>query len=244
VIVFTVFLGSSFRLATLCALVLPACFVLNYTVMITDPRITRDQDLSTSGVVAEPRDGVRKRTTQSTGVDSDSSSGNDSDVELLLHSSTSRSASSTSPTTASASYGSSSTPPPVEEEDLSLAASSMTARERLSATVALWPFMVPLFVVYFAEYAMQSGAWAAIGASLTYLLTHLLTYLLTHSLTHSLTHLFTRSYANVLSLPTNILILPLARSFTHSSMVSCCVGFPVDSENARDLFYEYRCVHV
>ena len=167
-IVFTVFLGSSFRLATLCALVLPACFVLNYTVMITDPRITRDQDLSTSGVVAEPRDGVRKRTTQSTGVDSDSSSGNDSDVELLLHSSTSRSASSTSPTT----------PPPVEEEDLSLAASSMTARERLSATVALWPFMVPLFVVYFAEYAMQSGTWAAIGASLT--------YLLTHSLAHSL----------------------------------------------------------
>lgn len=34
---------------------------------------------------------------------------------------------------------------------------------QLRATAALWPFMVPLFVVYFAEYAMQSGTWAAIG---------------------------------------------------------------------------------
>lgn len=27
----------------------------------------------------------------------------------------------------------------------------------------LWPYMVPLALVYFAEYAMQSGAWTAIG---------------------------------------------------------------------------------
>ena len=28
---------------------------------------------------------------------------------------------------------------------------------------ALWPYMVPLLLVYFAEYAMQSGTWTAIG---------------------------------------------------------------------------------
>lgn len=27
----------------------------------------------------------------------------------------------------------------------------------------LWVYIVPLFLVYFAEYAMQSGTWAAIG---------------------------------------------------------------------------------
>lgn len=39
----------------------------------------------------------------------------------------------------------------------------LTFRERLKHTLALWPFMVPLFIVYFSEYAMQSGCWAAIG---------------------------------------------------------------------------------
>ncbi len=39
----------------------------------------------------------------------------------------------------------------------------MTWRERLERTAALWPYMVPLMVVYFAEYAMQSGTWTAIG---------------------------------------------------------------------------------
>ena len=29
------------------------------------------------------------------------------------------------------------------------------------------PYMVPMFVVYFAEYAMQSGVWAAIGFPIT-----------------------------------------------------------------------------
>jgi hypothetical protein len=35
--------------------------------------------------------------------------------------------------------------------------------ERLRATGRLWPYMLPLFVVYFAEYAMQSGTWTAVG---------------------------------------------------------------------------------
>jgi battenin len=29
--------------------------------------------------------------------------------------------------------------------------------------LTLWPYMIPLFVVYAAEYALQSGTWSAIG---------------------------------------------------------------------------------
>jgi battenin len=57
------------------------------------------------------------------------------------------------------------TPPaPTEDDvDLSAAANNMTSEERIAATLALWPYMIPLFVVYFSEYAMQAGVWAAIG---------------------------------------------------------------------------------
>ena len=47
------------------------------------------------------------------------------------------------------------------------ATATMTFRERLSSTLALWKYMVPLFVVYFSEYAIQSGVWAAIGFPIT-----------------------------------------------------------------------------
>lgn len=43
----------------------------------------------------------------------------------------------------------------------------MTFKQRLQVTLQLWPYMVPLFVVYFAEYAMQSGTWTAIGFPVT-----------------------------------------------------------------------------
>ncbi|EKU21964.1 battenin, partial [Nannochloropsis gaditana CCMP526] len=38
-----------------------------------------------------------------------------------------------------------------------------TIRERWSLFLSLWPYTVPLVTVYWAEYAMQSGAWSAIG---------------------------------------------------------------------------------
>ena len=34
---------------------------------------------------------------------------------------------------------------------------------RTRTIAVLWKYMVPLFLVYFSEYAMQSGAWSAIG---------------------------------------------------------------------------------
>jgi CLN3 protein len=41
--------------------------------------------------------------------------------------------------------------------------SSMTTRQRSRLVLQLWKYMIPLFVVYAAEYACQGGAWAAIG---------------------------------------------------------------------------------
>lgn len=48
-----------------------------------------------------------------------------------------------------------------EETVLSSSVTSFTARQRLRITLSLWPYMVPLFVVYFAEYAMESGVWVS-----------------------------------------------------------------------------------
>ncbi|KAI8469813.1 MAG: batten's disease protein Cln3 [Monoraphidium minutum] len=39
----------------------------------------------------------------------------------------------------------------------------MSWRQRIVATLKLWPYTVPLFVVYWAEYTMQSGVWSSIG---------------------------------------------------------------------------------
>lgn len=35
--------------------------------------------------------------------------------------------------------------------------------DRTRLVLSLWPYMIPLFTVYFAEYALQSGAWTSIG---------------------------------------------------------------------------------
>ena len=41
--------------------------------------------------------------------------------------------------------------------------SSLSAIERLKLSASFWPYMIPLFTVYAAEYALQAGAWTAIG---------------------------------------------------------------------------------
>eukprot|EP00750_Incisomonas_marina_P017061 INCI19812.1.p1 GENE.INCI19812.1~~INCI19812.1.p1 ORF type:complete len:543 (-),score=82.00 INCI19812.1:222-1742(-) len=43
----------------------------------------------------------------------------------------------------------------------------LTCATRLQAMRGLWVYMVPLFLVYFSEYAMQSGTWSAIGFPVT-----------------------------------------------------------------------------
>jgi battenin len=41
--------------------------------------------------------------------------------------------------------------------------SEMTLTERFQLVLRLWPYMIPLFGVYAAEYALQAGTWTAIG---------------------------------------------------------------------------------
>lgn len=223
VIGFTVFLGASFQLATLCALVLPLCFVLNFQLLITDPHIARDRALTAAGTGeggAGPQGQVLARSANKASSDAGSVGGDDSasdstgdsnDVELLLRCPPSAAVGSGSSSAAGGGVGGYGTGIAQDlreadlREDLSLAAGRMTAGERARSTLTLWPFMIPLFVVYFAEYAMQSGAWAAMGACAA-----------TSSASRAAQRL--------------ILLLKYPSA-----------GFPVDSENARDLFYEYRC---
>lgn len=40
---------------------------------------------------------------------------------------------------------------------------NMSFMERFRTVLSLWPYMIPLFVVYFSEYALQSGVWVSIG---------------------------------------------------------------------------------
>ena len=51
----------------------------------------------------------------------------------------------------------------VRKAAMSKTTSVYTMRQRFELTLKLWPYMVPLAVVYFAEYALQSGVWAAMG---------------------------------------------------------------------------------
>ena len=43
------------------------------------------------------------------------------------------------------------------------ATEKMGARERFRRTLSLWPYLVPLFLVYWSEYAIEAGTWTAIA---------------------------------------------------------------------------------
>nr|CCA15854.1 cln3like protein putative [Albugo laibachii Nc14] len=47
------------------------------------------------------------------------------------------------------------------------AAETPTLQAKLFMTVSLWPYILPLLLVYFAEYTMQSGVWSSIGFPMT-----------------------------------------------------------------------------
>lgn len=44
-----------------------------------------------------------------------------------------------------------------------MAIAEMTSIQRFRLVLSLWPYMIPLFLVYAAEYALQSGTWTAVG---------------------------------------------------------------------------------
>ncbi|KAL0586116.1 hypothetical protein ABG067_004209 [Albugo candida] len=55
----------------------------------------------------------------------------------------------------------------VGKNNTNRAAEFHTFRAKLSVTISLWPYILPLLLVYFAEYTMQSGVWSSIGFPIT-----------------------------------------------------------------------------
>ena len=51
----------------------------------------------------------------------------------------------------------------VEVERMLTPNRNLTIKDRFILVMGLWPYTIPLFLVYFAEYAMQSGVWPSIG---------------------------------------------------------------------------------
>lgn len=151
VVIFTIAMNASFQLTLYVALILPMLFWLNFNFLLKVPEISREKDEVDDDEIRANGAGkseagmslnvLHAGTHSNDGVPSD-------DAMLVDGSSTgeSRQPSTAHPT-----------------EDLSEAAASMSFQERMNNTLSLWPFMIPLFVVYFAEYAMQSGVWSAMG---------------------------------------------------------------------------------
>ena len=51
----------------------------------------------------------------------------------------------------------------IHESQSSTPIIGLSATERFKLVLGLWPYTIPLFAVYAAEYSLQSGAWTAIG---------------------------------------------------------------------------------
>jgi hypothetical protein len=53
------------------------------------------------------------------------------------------------------------------QTDSSVPSHNITAFERFQLVLSLWPYTIPLFTVYAAEYMLQAGVWSAIGFPVT-----------------------------------------------------------------------------
>jgi battenin len=147
VVIFTLGFGASFELTLFCANILPVLFWLNYVCLFTIPSIAREGKAHQNGAdgVATAYQPITIHADNTGSVDDNTGQ---IDSRALLQADDKRLIRSDEN---------------VDDVDLSAAAFNMTLKERMDKTLELWPFMIPLFVVYFAEYAMQSGVWAAIG---------------------------------------------------------------------------------
>lgn len=155
VVFFTIGLKASFELTLLIALILPVLFALNFELVMNVPNIKREVRMSMDESVAEFNMAAIGSVDEAQVVDEatnpilcDESQGNGQTENI---------------TPTDDGMNRQKARKDREYKDLSAAAAEMTMKERVANTVSLWPFMVPLFLVYFAEYAMQSGVWAAMG---------------------------------------------------------------------------------
>jgi battenin len=140
VVCFTIFFKLSFTTTLLSALVLPVAYIANFALVLRPKALKRDEV------------GGSKLSDEDENMKSSLLSQNGETINPIYNSDIKNS--NNSKNNNSNVNNNSST------ED---AMAAMTLQDKVRNTIALWPFMVPLFVVYFSEYAMQSGVWSAIG---------------------------------------------------------------------------------
>uniref|UniRef100_A0A7S1JHF2 Battenin n=1 Tax=Eutreptiella gymnastica TaxID=73025 RepID=A0A7S1JHF2_9EUGL len=138
---FTLFLGLNFETSLLLALSLAAGFVAVYIFVLPEPEVQREC------TVPPPEEALRLEPAMTDADDDHAADGGPAWD---------------GPGDPTGGPGALS-----RTQEMSKVTSSMTVQQRVAVTATLWPYMIPLTVVYFAEYAMQTGTWAAIGFPVT-----------------------------------------------------------------------------
>ena len=75
---------------------------------------------------------------------------------------------------------------------------NLTAREKCGVVFSLWPYAIPLFTVYMAEYMLQAGVWSAMGFPVTSAAARAQFYHYSNWTVSYLPHIFLRSSVLVL----------------------------------------------
>ena len=173
VVIFTIGLKANFQLTLYAALILPLLFLLNFFYLIKIPLLKREADSGLSDPLTatdaerealdRERAGVSLHGHQYSNNSKNNSNGQDAHADAEAGSRDTDGIMSNVVGGSSSELCTVNSSTDEDSSDLSTAAGTMTGAERLKNTLALWPFMTPLFVVYFAEYAMQAGVWSAIG---------------------------------------------------------------------------------
>lgn len=149
---FTLGVGASFTTTLSVALVIfPPAYLAVYSCLLVLPASATARDATGFGILSEPSldvltDGLSASEHQPDGDDG---------ISLSHLSVVSASTDDAENTSDECSKGQ----PKYTKHSTSL----ITFGDRLRQFALLYPYTVPLFIVYFAEYAMQSGIWAAIG---------------------------------------------------------------------------------
>ena len=165
VAVLHVMLGFSFKTTLLLALVLPMCWILVYFVLLESPDgrrrelkalFTSDSVLANAAREAFTLQDVEDEDDRALLAYDDSQLASHNDDDVVNH---------TMANMYDGEYESGCNSPSQQHKNSYDDGSQMmlTHWERFQLVLGLWKYTIPLFTVYFAEYAMQSGVWPSIG---------------------------------------------------------------------------------
>ena len=138
VISFTFFFGAPFYVCTLVAISIPVCYLINFNVILGAPKLKREEEEEDKDEKEVMPMAIANPRTLYTAEEN----GNPTPAHEHKHDAEAV---------------------PAKKEVIEAGTVQLTAKERFYLVLDLWPYMLPLFVVYFSEYAIQSGCWAAMG---------------------------------------------------------------------------------